>query len=149
MTNNTRAEAVLVFINKLGNNFKSEQTYEFIFAASEDIEYGNGWDEEPAAMCEDLTPPPYSEIVRVAKLITSNLDLEVIQESEHFCVTDSVEKIVALGWDVVPPNVINKRLVFHYGETFESVKSKLYSRDYNLKIEEIEHNNVGINEDIV
>ena len=48
-------------------------------------------------------------------------------------VYDCVEGIIALGWESESPE-IDDRLVFRYGETIESVKEKIYSRDKLLAI---------------
>jgi hypothetical protein len=47
---------------------------------------------------------------------------------------DCVENVIALGWEKESPND-EIRLVFHFGESLESVKEKLYSRDKIMKFD--------------
>jgi hypothetical protein len=46
---------------------------------------------------------------------------------------DCVENVVAMGWEKESPDN-DIRLVFHFGESIESVKKKIYSRDKIMEI---------------
>lgn len=118
---------VLTYINPLNKNYKGEYTYEFLFSKTDEINFGDDWDIMPA--CNGtLTPPPIDEINFVGVLKTNEIELDLAIESEHFSMYDCVENIIALGWEKESPN--NEiRLVFHFGESIDSVKDKLYSRD--------------------
>jgi len=118
---------VLIYINPLNKNYKGEQTYEFLFAKTQEITYGNDWDVAPASSVE-VTPPPIEDVTLVGILKTDEIELELALMSDHFSMYDSVENIVALGWEKESPEN-EERLVFHFGEEFESVKKKIYSRD--------------------
>jgi hypothetical protein len=123
----------LIYINSLNKNHRGEAIYEFIFSDTTRIEFGDNWDAVPAGSAE-ITPPPLEYIKAVGVLVTDQIELECIQESDSFCVLDSVDDIIALGWEKEPqPNII--RLVFHFGEEMQSVKDKLYSRDLELDME--------------
>jgi hypothetical protein len=125
----------LLYINALKKNHRGENIYEFIFGKTTIIEYGEGWDSVPASGNEDITPPPLECIDVVGLLITeSDMELDVVQESDTFSVIDAVDTIVALGWETTPIDGID-RLVFHFGDTLEKVKDKLYSRDLELNFE--------------
>ena len=69
---------------------------------------------------------------------TKEITLNVIHDSNYFGVYDSVDGIIALGWEHIPEDFDGmesiKRLAFHYGETLKSVSDKLYSRDIILII---------------
>ena len=44
---------------------------------------------------------------------------------------DGVDKVVALGWE--RDKELDNRLVFHFGDTEEVVKNKLYEKDIILE----------------
>ena len=51
---------------------------------------------------------------------------------------DAIDGVIALSWENesdITNFDINKRLVFRFGETEESVKNKLYERDIVLEFE--------------
>ena len=66
------------------------------------------------------------------------ITLSVIQNSDYFTMLDSIDGIIALAYENESSDVDftrQKRLVFKYGETEESVKDKLYERDFVLEFE--------------
>lgn len=124
----------LIYINVLNKNYRGENIYEFIFGKTTTIEYGDNWDSTPAS-ASDITPPPMDYIESVGLLITEpELELDCVQLSD-FCVIDAVETIIALAWEHEPLDNID-RLVFHFGDDIEDVKTKLYSRDLKLNFED-------------
>jgi hypothetical protein len=51
---------------------------------------------------------------------------------------DGVDRVVALGWE--KDKDLDNRLVFHFGDTEEVVKNKLYEKDIILEFyKEFEH----------
>ena len=60
--------------------------------------------------------------------------LHVIQESDTFSVWDSVDGVVALGWENMDEyeEYPEKRLAFHFGEAIKDVEVKLYEKDIIL-----------------
>jgi hypothetical protein len=123
---------VLIYINPLNKNYKGEFTYEFLFAKSMEINFGEDWDVVPAAS-GNLTPPPIDEISSVGILKTNDIELDLALDSDHFSMYDCVERVIAMGWEKESPNN-EDRLVFHFGESIESVKEKIYSRDKIIEI---------------
>ena len=128
----------LCYINKMGVNYRGENSYEFIFTEKNQLDLvdGESWDKTPA---DGHPSPPNSEFIRnVGSLTTKEITMNVIQDSNYFGVYDSVDGIIALGWEHIPEDFegmeVIKRLSFHYGETFESVSNKLYSRDLVLTL---------------
>jgi hypothetical protein len=64
--------------------------------------------------------------------------MSVIQNSDYFSMIDSMDGIIALGYENESDDVDfdrQTRLVFSFGETEESVKNKLYERDIVLEFE--------------
>lgn len=126
----------LIFVNELGPNFKGDNIYEFIFSNLDDV-WGEDWDAEPAA--GKPLPPNINFIKHVGVLKNSEIDLELIQNSDFFGMYDSIDGVIALAWEKSDSDeiIINKRkrLVFNYGNTISEVESKLYERDVVLKWE--------------
>jgi len=126
----------LIYVNELGPNYKGDNIYEFIFSDVEEV-WGDEWDAEPAS--GRPSPPNIEYIKKVGVLRNSDIELNLVQNSDFFSVYDAVEDVIALGWEksdsefVVDENY--KRLVFRYGESVKSVEDKLYERDIVLSYE--------------
>jgi hypothetical protein len=133
----------LIYVNELGPNYKGDNIYEFIF--SDDLEdvWGENWESSPAN--SNPLPPDLEHIKKVGVLKNDQITLSVIQNSDYFTMLDSIDGIIALAYENDSTEVDfakQKRLVFKYGETEESVKDKLYERDFVLEFEkkiEYEH----------
>jgi hypothetical protein len=121
----------LVFINELGPNFRGDNIYEFIFSDLDDV-YGEYWDSETSN--GKPTPPHVEFIKKVGVLKNSEVELELIQNSDFFGMYDSIDGVIALGWEK-PDHYEGKRLVFQYGESIKIVENKLYEKDIVLKWE--------------
>lgn len=126
----------LVYVNELGPNYKGDNIYEFIFSDLDDV-WGDDWDAEPAS--GKPSPPNIDYIKRVGALKNSEIELELIQNSDYFGVYDAIDGVISLAWEKGDSDEIlinkRKRLVFQYGESVESVENKLYERDIVLKWE--------------
>ena len=133
----------LVYVNELGPNYKGDNLYEFIFSDVDDV-WGEDWDAEPAA--GKPFPPDVNYIKKVGVLKNSEINLNLIQNSDFFGVYDAIDGVISLAWERSDSDEIlinkRKRLVFQYGESVESVENKLYERDIVLEFEkkiEYEH----------
>ena len=126
----------LIYVNELGPNYKGDNIYEFIFSDVEEV-WGDEWDAEPAS--GRPSPPNIEYIKKVGVLRNSDIELELVQNSDFFSVYDAVEDVIALGWEksdsehVIDDNYT--RLVFRYGDSVKSVEDKLYERDIVLSYE--------------
>jgi len=128
----------LIYINNIGKNYKSENIYEFLFSDRTNYDWDETWYESSVVTDKnDLTPDP-SFIKLVGGLKTSELDLELIQNSGVFQIFNAVEGIIALGWEKLQDDqeYPEERLVFRFGETKKSVEEKLYSLDLILNYDE-------------
>jgi hypothetical protein len=126
----------LVFINGLGPNYKGDNMYEFIF--SDDIKdiWDESWESKPSNGYPK--PPSLEYIKKVGVLKNTSLELELIQNSDFFSFMDSMDDVIALGWEKENDTIdftTTKRLVFRFGETEQQVKDKLYERDIVLEFE--------------
>ena len=126
----------LVYVNELGPNYKGDNIYEFIFSDLDDV-WGEEWDAEPAS--GKPFPPNVNYIKQVGVLKNSEINLNLIQNSDFFGVYDAVDGVIALAWENSDSDDIiiskRKRLVFNYNDSVEMVENKLYERDIVLKWE--------------
>jgi len=121
----------LIYINGLGPNYKGDNIYEFIFSDTLKV-WGEYWESKP---CNQYPQPPELKYVKkVGVLKNTNVDLDLIQNSDFFSMMDAMDDVVALAWekDDFEPN---KRLVFRFGEEEQIIKDKLYERDIILEYE--------------
>jgi hypothetical protein len=118
----------LVFVNGLGANYKGNRTYEFVFANNKDV-FGDDWETTPAN--GNPTSPNVEEITKVGVLNREGIELELVQNSDFFCMKDAVDNVIALAWET--DTDIDERLVFHYGMSEKEVKDKLYEKDIILE----------------
>ena len=126
----------LIFVNELGPNYKGDNIYEFIF--SDDLEgvWGDSWESKPSNGYP--LPPDLEHIKKVGVLKNDMITMSVVQNSDYFSMIDSMDGIIALGYENESDDVDfdrQTRLVFSFGETEESVKNKLYERDIVLEFE--------------
>jgi hypothetical protein len=127
--------SLLIYVNKLGQNYKGENLYEFIFSDSLEGVWGESWDSKPA---NGYPSPPEIELVTKVGLLKNSLDFEVLQNSDIFSMIDGMDDVIALAWENESESVNfdkQKRLVFRFGDKIEDVKNKLYERDIVLEFE--------------
>jgi hypothetical protein len=126
----------LIYVNELGPNYKGDNIYEFIFSDNITDVWGEMWESKPSNGYP--LPPDLEHIKKVGVLKNDKISLSVIQKSDYFSMIDTIDDVVALGWEN-ESELINfdlvKRLVFRFGETEENVKNKLYERDIVLEFE--------------
>ena len=131
----------LIYINKIGTNFKGEHMFEFLFSDRTDHDWEEDWYESNVITdMSDLTPPT-TYIKSVGFLQTDELDLHLVQESGVFQVYNAVEGIIALGWekwnedeDEIDEEL--ERLVFKFGDHLTEVEAKLLTMGIELKYTE-------------
>ena len=124
----------LTYVNGLGPNYKGDNLYEFIFSDSLNV-WGDSWESKPSNGYP--TPPEIKYIKKVGVLKDTNLKLELIQNSDFFCMIDAMDDVVALAWEAEETEG-QKRLVFRFGSTEQEIKDKLYERDLILEFEKKE-----------
>ena len=121
----------LIYVNGLGPNYKGDNLYEFIFSDSLDV-WGEAWESKPSNGYP--TPPELKYIKKVGVLKKTDVKLELIQNSDFFCMIDAMDDVVALAWESEEDQG-QKRLVFRFGEEEQKIKDKLYERDLILEFE--------------
>jgi len=126
----------LLYINELGQDYKGQRQYEFIFGNNPDT-LVEEWFIIPSA--GRAIPPEIDSIDLVGLLKNSDLKLELVQNSDYFGVIDAVDGIVALGWESFDMEAEERpiRLSFNFAEELESVTNKLATKGLRLINEEI------------
>jgi len=130
----------LIYINELGKDYKGQRQYEFIFGKSKDEDViEDNWYMVPSST--RATPPDIKSIDLVGLLKNSDLELDLVQNSDYFGVIDAVDGIVALGWEKFNMDAEERpeRVSFHFGETVESVSTKLMTKGLRLINDEIKY----------
>lgn len=122
----------LIYINEIGLDYKGQKQYEFIFSENEEIEMEE-WFDIPASSTNSIKSPDIEYIDTIGLLKDSDLILELIQNSDYFGIIDSVDGIVAMGWEKLNLDSENNRLFFRFGESIDSITKKLKTRGYNLE----------------
>lgn len=126
----------LLYINQIGSDYKGQKQYEFIFSKSTEIEVEE-WFTVPASSSNYPMSPGVEYIDLVGLLKNTDIDLELIQNSDYFGVIDAVDGVVSLGWEKFDFDSEYQRLSFKFGESLDSVTKKLKSRGHELIKEEI------------
>lgn len=131
----------LIYINKIGTNYKGEHMFEFVFSDTIDHDWDEEWYESSVVTdMTDLTPPQ-TYIKSVGFLKTDEMDLELVQESGVFQIYNAVEGIIALGWEKWDEDEDFDeefdRLVFKFGDIITEVEAKLLTLDLELEYKEI------------
>jgi hypothetical protein len=121
----------LIYVNGLGPNYKGDNLYEFIFSDNLDV-WGDSWESKPSNGYP--SPPEIQYIKKVGVLRNTDVKLELIQNSDFFCMIDAMDDVVALAWET--DEIENqKRMVFRFGVSEQEIKDKLYERDLILEFE--------------
>ena len=121
----------LIYVNGLGPNYKGDNLYEFIFSDETEV-WGEFWESKPSNGYQ--TPPELKYIKKVGVLRNTDIKLDLIQNSDFFCMIDAMDDVVALSWETEESEG-QKRLVFRFGEEEQIIKDKLYERDLILEFE--------------
>lgn len=128
----------LIYVLPVGENWKGEYLYEFLFSDTLENVEGSDWDVYPAS---GKPTPPYKGAIKSVGSIKTDMKFDVIQNSDTFCVYDSVDGIIALAWENIDDyeEYPESRIKFRFGDSLESVKDILYSKDIILETKEIKH----------
>ena len=133
-----KGELNLIFINGLGSNYKGDNMYEFIFSDNITDIWDETWEAKPSNGYPK--PPDMKYIRKVGTLRNTTIELELIQDSDFFSFMDSMDGVIALGWEKETEGIdftMTKRLVFRFGDKESEVNDKLYERDIVLEKENI------------
>jgi hypothetical protein len=126
----------LIYVNEIGSDYKGQKQYEFIFSESSEFDI-DSWFDIPASVSTQTKSPDVEYVDMVGLLKDTNIQLELVQNSDYFGVIDAVDGVIALGWEKFDIDSDDERLTFKFGESLESVTKKIKQRDFELIKEEI------------
>jgi hypothetical protein len=131
-------EFFLIFVNRVGKDYKGNFIYEFIFSDTTKGIDGDDWDTFPAS---GRPSPPNDNFIKKVGRLESELNLDVIQDSDTFAVWDAIDNVIALAWENINAydSYPEKRLCFKFGEPLSDVESKLYENDLILQYNKQNH----------
>ena len=128
----------LIYVNEIGSDYKGQKQYEFVFSETTEIDMGE-WFVIPASSSSQSKSPDIEYVDVVGLLKNTDLQLELIQNSDYFGVIDAVDGVIALAWEKFDFDAENERLTFKFGESIENVTKKLKIRGLVLLNEEIKY----------
>lgn len=122
----------LIYVNKIGKDYKDNYLYEFIFSDTTINIDGDDWDTFPAS---GRPSAPHDHFIKKVGRLESEIKFDVIQDSDTFAVWDAVDEVIALAWENINAydSYPDKRICFKFGETLKDVESKLYEKDLILQ----------------
>jgi hypothetical protein len=128
----------LIYVNKVGKDYKGNSIYEFIFSDTTKGIDGDDWDTFPAS---GRPSAPHDHFIKKVGRLESELNLDVIQNSDTFAVWDAIDDVIALAWENINAydSYPDKRLCFKFGEPIQSVEAKLYENDLILQYKKQTH----------
>ena len=131
----------LIYVNEIGEDYKGQKQYEFVFSETTEIDMGE-WFVIPASSNQQTKSPDIEYVDVVGLLKNTDLQLELIQNSDYFGVIDAVDGVIAMAWEKFDFNNTEDRLTFKFAEPLENVTKKLKSRGFVLLNEEIKFKNI-------
>jgi hypothetical protein len=131
----------LIYVNEIGSDYKGQKQYEFVFSETTEIDMGD-WFVIPASSCQRSKSPDVEYVDVVGLLKDTDLQLELIQNSDYFGVIDAVDGVISLAWEKFDFENDEERLTFKFAEPIENVTKKLKSRGFILLKEEIKIKNI-------
>ena len=122
---------VLTYINLIGKDYNDNYLYDFIFSTNVNNIDGLEWENSPASK---RPKPPYSKFISGVGRVETTISFDLIQNSDTFSMWDSVDLVIALGWENISgyEDYPKNRLVFNFGETLDDVSSKLKRNDITM-----------------
>jgi hypothetical protein len=126
----------LIYVNEIGSDYKGQKQYEFLFSETTEIDMGD-WFVIPASANQQSKSPDIEYVDVVGLLKDTNLQLELIQNSDYFGVIDAVDGVISLAWEKFDFDNAEERLTFKFAEPIENVTKKLKLRGFILLKEEI------------
>jgi hypothetical protein len=127
----------LIYVNEIGADYKGQRQYEFIFSKFDEFDMDSCLS-IPASIDPENKIPDIEYISLVGLLKDSDLELELVQNSDYFGVIDAVDGIISLAWEKFVLESEEERLYFRFGDTMDKVVKKLNTRDLYLINEEIQ-----------
>ena len=121
-----KEEVYLCFIRLIGEENDGVYRYEFIFTDNIDEVWGEGFDQKPACLVNDLMVD--EQYVTEVRIVKTKIKLDLIQDNCCFSISDSFDGICAIAWenlDGYEEYPEDGRIFFRFGESLDEVENKL------------------------
>ena len=119
-------EVYLCFIRYIGEENDGFYRYEFIFTDNIDEVWGEGFDQKPACLVNDLMVD--GQYITEVHIVKTKIKLDLIQDNCCFSISDSFDGICAIAWenlDGYEEYPEDGRIFFKFGESLDEVENKL------------------------
>lgn len=117
----------LAFVDYIGMESDGKRLYNFFFTNTPDVVWGSDWETIPSSACGKIPPDPST--YNVIKRLHTIIPIMTAQENSCFSMQDCVDNVIAAGWEVLESEYPEDgRLVFQFGEKYQSVENKLAAR---------------------
>ena len=119
----------LVYVNPVGKDTFGVYEYDFFFSETPESVWGEDWAEQCPSVCGDTTPN--SETYSSIKRLKTTIPLSCAQEQSCFSMQDMIDGCMCVCYENISeydeyPSPY--RIVFSFGEDYESVEDKLAGR---------------------
>ena len=119
-------DVYLCFIRLIGEENDGIYRYEFIFTDNIDEVWGEGFDQKPACLVNDLMVE--EQYVTEVHIVKTKIKLDLIQNNCCFSISDCFDGICAIAWenlDGYEEYPEDGRIFFRFGESLDEVENKL------------------------
>jgi hypothetical protein len=116
----------LGFIRHIGEEFDGYNQYEFMFTIHPDEFWGEGFEYQPAGLCNDLCPD--SKYIQKIVMVKTQLTFDLVQDSGCYSIQDCMDGCVCLASERLGDEYPDIRLVFKFGENYVDVERKLAAK---------------------
>jgi len=116
----------LCFIRLIGEENDGVYRYEFIFTDNIDEVWGEGFDQKPACLVNDLMVE--EQYVTEVHIVKTKIKLDLIQNNCCFSISDCYDGLVCLAGenlDEMEDYPEDGRIFFRFGESIDEVENKL------------------------
>ena len=102
--------------------------YDFLFSETPEIVWGEDWAEQCPAACDNMRPS--NDMISDKQRLATIIPFGLAQRNACFSMQDCIDGIVALAWEDLSDyeEYPEPRLIFKFGEDYESVEDKLARR---------------------
>lgn len=123
-------DVALCFVRNVGTDIEGNNIYELLFTEDTDTFWGEGFENMPASLVNNLSPN--TDSYSVTKFIKTSLALCLASESCCHSMQDCIDGIIAVAYEDIStydefPD--EGRLVLHFGESYDEIARKLAVRD--------------------
>ena len=119
-------DVFLLFVRLIGEENDGYYRYEFIFTDNPDEAWGEGFENKPACLVNDLMPS--DEYITEIHIVKTKIKFDLIQNNCCFGMQDCLDGIVSVAWeniDDMSEYPEDGRLFFMFGESLDEVERKL------------------------